>query len=83
MDVTQMMTSGVAALVVIVGSLLKIGLNTLEKKLDTQDRKIEGKLDTLLCVERHETNVASCDKLFKHKHALTYADGRGGEVIIL
>lgn len=82
MDVTQMMTSGVAALVVIVGSLLKVGLNALEKKLDAQDRKIEGKLDALLCVERHETNVVSCEKLFKHKHAPTYTDGRGGEVIV-
>ena len=46
------------------------------------DSKLESKLDEKVCIERHDAIDKTCTALFKHKHAPTYGEGKGGEVII-
>jgi hypothetical protein len=58
----------------IVSFFFKTTLAAFEKRLD-------AKLDSMLCQERNAAIVKDCNVLFKHKHAPTTEEGRGGEVI--
>ena len=54
----------------------------VKRELGKLDKIIDGKLDSFICEERHERTEHSCSTLFRHKHAQTYPNGQGGEVII-
>jgi hypothetical protein len=58
----------------IVSFFFKTTLAAFEKRLDL-------KLDSMLCQERNAVVAKDCNVLFKHKHAPVTEDGRGGEVI--
>jgi hypothetical protein len=58
----------------IVSFFFKTTLARIEKRLDT-------KLDAVICMERNAAVNKECDVLYKHKHAPATTDGRGGEVI--
>jgi len=61
-------------LLAVLGFFIKSWVTKLEKRLD-------GKIDVILCGERHGSTEKSCDILFHHRHAPVHPDGRGGEVI--
>lgn len=75
MDNWQLLLGVNAILITSLGFFIKSWIGKMEKKLD-------GKLDAVLCGERHERSSVSCDKLFRHRHAPSLPDSRGGEVII-
>jgi hypothetical protein len=82
MDTGQILWGVNTVLLTVIGVGLKMGLNRLAKDFDKMDERIEEKLDSVLCGERHAASTADCEKLFRHRHAPTGDSGRGGEVII-
>jgi hypothetical protein len=75
MDNQQLLWGVNTLLIGILGAMVRHWISNLEKK-------IEAKLDTILCIERHATSTENCEKLFKHRHAPLFGEGKGGEVII-
>lgn len=55
---------------------------SVEKSVDKVEINLSNKLDKDTCIERHEEVVKDCNNLYKHKHAPTGKDEKGGEVII-
>ncbi len=67
---------GIALLLLgIIGYFIKTTFNRFERKLDE-------KLDKIICTEKNGSVNNRCDLIFKHKHAPIDPNGRGGEVII-
>jgi hypothetical protein len=46
------------------------------------EKRIDMKVDSLMCSERHALVREYIEKLQKHRHAPVRDDGRGGEVIL-
>jgi hypothetical protein len=85
---TQTLVWILTMLVMIIGGLLTVlgffirgWISKTDKKIEATDVKLDGKLDKILCGERHEDTKEKLAELWKHKHAPIYQEGRGGEVI--
>ncbi len=82
MDNAQLLWGINTVLLVILGFFVKIWIARLSADAAKMETKVEGKLDLLLCVERHGISTTACAKLFGHRHSPCQPDGRGGEVIM-
>ena len=69
MDMWQLLWAVTSGLVVLSTFMVK-------RWMDKMEAKLEGKLDAVLCSERHSRSEVTSDKLFRHRHATT------GEVIV-
>jgi hypothetical protein len=81
MDVQTLVWAN-SVLLLIIGGILTILGFFIRGWIAKTEKKLEAKLDKVLCDERHDSSVDNCKQLFKHKHAPVTPEGRGGEVII-
>jgi hypothetical protein len=70
-----------SVLLIIIGGLLAILGFFIKGWISKTDTKLDSKLDKILCDERYSSVKGDCKELWKHKHAPTYQEGKGGEVI--
>jgi len=70
-----------SVLVLIIGGLLTILGFFVKGWMAKTEERLALKLDTTLCGERHDATLGKCEDLSHHRHAPSYQDGRGGEVI--
>ena len=68
-------------LFVILFFFVRTWVSNLKTLIEKAELNISRKLDTSICVERHNGMIKACDRMSKHTHTAIREDGSGGEVI--